>query len=297
MIKLNTSKILVPFNFSVTSKKALKHAAALAISGKGELQLLYVRKPQSIFNIGLSTLELRRLAGESKDYKKIMENTAEEIRQKYRIPVKVLVDVGRHIPGILKICERNQVGLIVMGTEGADSVSNLFSGSNSHQVVSRSHIPVITVRAESPRHGYANILVPVDLSEHTRQKMIAAIQLARTFSSKIHLVGLQMDTDKSNETKLNSILRQIENRLKEENIAYTCECIKTENAAARTLAAAKRKKADIIIAMTDQRPHASLLRPRCYDHELVDESRIPVLSVPPEIHEENIEPASIGGLW
>ena len=48
--------------------------------------------------------------------------------------------------------------------------------------------------------------------------------------------------------------------------------------------------------MTDQDNGSGILT-RTFDRELVDESEIPVLSIPPEIHEENIAPASIGGLW
>lgn len=297
MIKLNTTRILVPFDFSTTSQRALKHAASLAKLNKGEILLLYVRKPTSIVNIGLSISELRQMAAESENYKKKMEDAAEQIRLQYKIPVKVLVDIGRRISGILKTCEKNQVGLIVMGTDGSDSVSNLFGGSNSGKVVSRSEIPVITVRSDSPRDGYTNILVPVDLSEHTRQKMIVAIQLAKMFSSTIHLTGLLTKPDKDDEARLGAILNQIEKRLKEENLAYTSKIISTDDAVHRTISLAKRRKADVIITMTDQGPGASILNPRSYDHELVDESPIPVLSVPPEIHEENMAPTSIGGLW
>jgi hypothetical protein len=49
--------------------------------------------------------------------------------------------------------------------------------------------------------------------------------------------------------------------------------------------------------MTDQKTNTSPFASASYDRELVDGSRIPILSIPPEIHEENIEPASIGGLW
>lgn len=297
MIKLNTSRILVPFDFSLTSKRALKHAALLAQLCNGELQLLYVRRSRSLVNMSYSISELRQLVAESNNYKKIMEMTAKEIRERYHIPVKVLVGVGRRISEIISTCEKNQIGLIVMGTEGSESVSNLFNGSNSHRIVSRSEIPVITVRTASQKNGYANILVPVDLSEHTRQKMIVAIQLAKTFKSRVHLLGLLTKSDAGSEYKLNAILKQIEKRLKDEEIFYSSETIKTESSVSHTLSVAKRKKADMIITMTDQGPLPFLLNAKSYDHELIDESRIPVLSIPPEIHEENIEPASIGGLW
>lgn len=296
MIKLNTSRILVPFDFSLTAKRALKHAASLGKLNSGEVQLLYVRKPKTLITFGYSFSELRTIVKESQNYKKLMEITAQEIRDQFDIPVKVLVGIGGTIRGILKVCEKNNIGLIVMGTEGSESVSNLFGGSNSQLLVSKSPIPVITVRAESPRQGYSEILLPIDTSVHTRQKVMVAIRLAKSFLSRIHLLGLQAAYS-DEEPKLKAILKQIEKRLQEESIPYTTEIKKTDNAAASTIAVAKRKNADIIVCMTDQNAGSLPLLSKTYDHELIEESNIPVMSVPPEIHEENIESASVNGLW
>lgn len=296
MIHLNTTRILVPFDFSSTSKKALHHAAMLVQKSKGELQLLYIKKPKSLVPIGLSTSELREMATEADNYKKAMELTAEEIRQNYQIKVKALVNQGRTISGILSVAEKNQVGMIVMGTEGSDSVSNLFSGSNSYKVVSRSEIPVITVRSESKKKALAAILVPVDLSEHTRQKVVMAIQMAKAFQARIHVAGFLPKADKEAASKLNVIMHQIETRLKEERLEFSTSIEITDRPAARTIALARAKKSDLIITMTDQGPSGSLYS-KSYDQELVEESGVPVMSVPPELHEENIRPASIGGLW
>ncbi|PBQ33740.1 hypothetical protein CNR22_18790 [Sphingobacteriaceae bacterium] len=297
MIKLNISRILVPFDFSFTAKKAIRHAALLAKANKGELVLLYLSKPRSFINMGLSQAELRQMAEEKKNYEIQMEETAAEVREEYAIPVKVLVKTGRHVSGISKFCEKNNVGLIVMGTEGFESVSNLLSGSNSHKVVSKSTLPVITIRSESHSAGYSNILVPIDLSEHTRQKMIIAIQVAKLFGANIDLLGLLVKGDAEDEFRLRQIMHQIEKRLQEEELPYSTELIKTDSPALRTLAAAKRKNADLIVTMTDQDSGSSSLISRSYVRELVDDSEIPVLSIPPETHDENIEPASIGGLW
>jgi hypothetical protein len=34
-----------------------------------------------------------------------------------------------------------------------------------------------------------------------------------------------------------------------------------------------------------------------YAHILLNKAKIPVLCIPPEIHPENFEPDSIGGMW
>lgn len=297
MIKLNTSKILVPFDFSSTSKRAIRHAALLAQKNKGELLLFYVKRQNSLLNMGYSTSELRSIAEERQNYRKLIEDTANDIRAEFKIPVKVSVGMGNRISGITKAADKNQAGLIVMGTQGSDSASSMFSGSNSHRVVSRSEIPVLTVRTDSKRVAYSNILLPVDLSEHTRQKVVVAIQVAKSFGGKIHLLGMISKGDKDSAYKLDRIVKQIGTRLKSDDIDFTTEIIETDEPVKKTILAAKRKKVDMIISMTDEYVSSSILPSKSFDRELVDESTIPVLSIPPEVHPENIEPASIGGLW
>ena len=34
-----------------------------------------------------------------------------------------------------------------------------------------------------------------------------------------------------------------------------------------------------------------------YAHQLINNSQIPVISIPPEVHPENLEEAVIGGMW
>lgn len=296
MIKLNTSRILTPVDFSSTSTKAIGYAASLAQLNKGELFLLYVRQKKSFLNFPYTTSDLREITKESENYKKLIESTAKEIRNKYSIPVKVIIGLGGRISEIIKIAEKKQVGLIVMGTNGSDSVSSLFSGSNSHRVVSKSQIPVLTIRNDSKKSHFSNILLPIDLSEHTRQKVNVAIQVAKMNAAKIHLLGVSDSDETSDQLKLGLIMRQVSKRIKEEDIEVSSELVKSDNFAGKTLSNAKKSKADIIITMTDQNNGTGFLA-RNYDRELVDESSIPVLSIPPEIHEENIAPSSIGGLW
>ena len=49
--------------------------------------------------------------------------------------------------------------------------------------------------------------------------------------------------------------------------------------------------------MSDQDAGFSRFILGSYAHQLINDSLIPVLSIPPEIHEENIGTDSIGGLW
>ena len=297
MINLEINRILVPVDFSETSRKAINHAAPLAKLNNGELFLLYVRRKKNAFDFGFTTADLRDMVSESANYKRLMEETAREIRAKYSVPVKVLVAIGGRIPEIIKVAEKKKIGLIIMGTRGSDSDSNLFSGSNSYRVVSRSEIPVMTVRNTNKKPGYGTILLPIDSSEHSRQKVNLSLQMAKMYGSNIHLLGLLNKNEEHYAGKLKTIMRQVEKRVKADGIKVTSETIKTDEPVKKTLLSAKRNKADVIITMTDEHSGSSPFKSRYFDRELVDVSQVPVLSVPPEIHEENIEPGSLGGVW
>lgn len=287
MITLNPSKILIPVDFSLTSMHAIKHGALLAQKSKGELFLLHVKRKKEIENIVFPTTELRGMAEETKSILEHLEDLSRDIRKEFDITVTPVVAVGSRPVEIINTAQKNKVGLIVMGTQGSDSTSTLFSGSNSYRVIKKSTIPVMTFRAEAPHLGFSKILLPIDSSEHSRQKVNSALQIAKLCASTIHAMGILGKKEDAFEQNLNDILKKIELLAKEGNLTCTTEIIRTDNPVGKTLSQAKRVKADIIITMTDQRAGSNGFWFGNYDHQLVDESEIPVLSIPPELHEND----------
>ncbi|MDI1354499.1 MAG: universal stress protein [bacterium] len=287
MITLNPSKILIPVDFSLTSMHAIKHGALLVKKSKGELFLLHVKRKKEIENIVFPTTELRGMAEETKSILEHLEDLGRNIKKEFDITVTALVAVGSRPVEIVNTAEKNKVGLIVMGTQGSDSTSTFFSGSNSYRVIKKSTIPVMTFRAEAPHLGFSKILLPIDSSEHSPQKINSAMQMAKLCASTIHVIGILGKKETEFEQKIRNILEKIEHQAKEENLTCSSEVIKTDNPVGKTLSQAKRVKADIIITMTDQRAGSNGFWFGNYDHQLVDESEIPVLSIPPELHEKS----------
>ncbi|HWY37429.1 MAG TPA: universal stress protein [Bacteroidia bacterium] len=296
MININTKKILVPVDFSKTAGRAIKHAAFIARLTKGELLLLFVQKKNDLIDIILPAVKLKDTSVITRFLEEKLRVLAEEIRKEYGIKVTPIISLGNITSEIVSIAEENKVGLIVMGTQGGDSINDAFMGSNAYRTLTKSSIPVMTVRSEAPKLGYSNILLPIDSSEHSRQKVNSAIQLADKFASHLYLLGVLGKKEDNYEYKLKVILPQIEKMAKTKNLACTAEIVKAENRAQRTLAYAKKVNADLIIIMADQNAEFSSIVLGSYAHQLINNSRIPVLSIPPEVHGENI-PVTLGGLW
>ena len=81
--------------------------------------------------------------------------------------------------------------LLVIGSHGASGFEEMFIGSNTMKVVGVSKIPVLIIGHNvNVKRDLTKILVPVDTSFETLQKIKPAAQFANLFSAKISLLGL-----------------------------------------------------------------------------------------------------------
>ena len=297
MINLNTNKILIPVDFSPVGVRAISHGAFLAKLTKGELILLHVQKKTELLDIIMPALKIKDASVITDYIEGKLKDMAEGISKEYGIVVKPVTSIGNITTEIVKTAEKLKAGMIIMGTQGGDSGNDLFLGSNSYRLLTKSSIPVMTVRTVSPKVGYKNIVLPIDLSEHSRQKVNMAIQLAAKFGAHLHLLGLLAKNDTEHKFKLEVILPQIEKLAKAKKIVCTADIKATPNKAKATLAYAKSKKADLIITMSDQDAEFSRFILGTYAHQLINDSLIPILSIPPETSQGIVGADSIGGLW
>jgi nucleotide-binding universal stress UspA family protein len=297
MITLNTQKILIPVDFSATSLIAIRHGAFLAKKNRGELYILHVQKKYDLKDTSNPVAELRQLVTKKQDLLEKTRTLAAEIQHEYSIPVHALITNGKCAKTIVLTAEKIGAGLIVMGTRGADSTSSLFFGSNALRVISRSDIPVITVRTATDKLGYSRILMPINSSEHSRQKVNSALQMAKIFAASVEVLGILSPDEEAYRYKLEVILQQVKKLAEKKNLFYTASVITTDDPAEYTIRYANKTRADIIISMTDEKTGSSRLVAGTFDEQLVEQSPVPVMSIQPEVHEENYAPVVIGGMW
>lgn len=297
MIDIKTNKILIPIDFSNIAQRALRHGAFIAQRSKGELVLLHVQKKRDLLDVILPAFKTKSTSKVKEFLQEKLEKLAEAVRKEYNVRVKPIVAIGNIASEIAQTAEKEGADLIIMGTQGGDSTNDFFLGSNAYRVLTKSAIPVMTVRSDTPRMGYENILLPIDSSAHSRQKVNSALQIADKFSSGLHVLGLLGIHEENYEYKLRVILPQIQKMAKASKLACTAAIEQAVNRAEKTLAYAKKVKADLIIIMADQHAELSSLMLGTYAHQLINNSKIPVLSIPPEVHPENLEMDSIGGMW
>jgi nucleotide-binding universal stress UspA family protein len=296
MNRIKTNKILIPIDFSDASLEAIKHAGLILKNNEGELVLLHVHKKRDVLDFISPEHEANDILATNFVAKKL-EELAEKLRIEEKLIVSTIIATGNITTEVMNIVERNNIDLIIMGTRGRDSDNNKFMGSNAYRVITKSKIPVMAVHSSYAMPACKNILIPIDTSEHSRQKVDSAIFLAKKLASQLSVIGLIGKGEDAYEYKMDVIMGQIQKLAKGKDVKCVTEIQTSVNRAVTTLAYCEKINADLIVIMTDQHAEFSSIILGTYAHQLINESKVPVLCIPPETHPENMPPDNLGGMW
>jgi nucleotide-binding universal stress UspA family protein len=276
-------KVLVPVDFSETSTIALDHAVKIASVYSAEIVMIHVDEVS-----GLSTTLKKMVFNSSSEVKVLAEevdNRLMKLTNRYKdwdVTISSVKATGKIYKAIVETAEEMEIGLIVMGTHGTNGIESFVAGSNTFKVVSSAPCPVISVHADSGTSDYKRIVLPIDTSKQTREKVDYAIKLAITFDATIHVLGVSLA--KNDDTvlfKLNKLVEQVVKFIEDEGITCVSEIKSGENITKLTLKHAHEINADLILIMTEQEPHITGLFMGPYAQQMINTSHIPVMSVRP----------------
>ncbi len=274
-------RILIPTDFSKTADLALEQAVFLARLCKAELYILHsIEIPNTVYTINEPIIYFRDLTDIESDTKKRLKEMAASIAKKNSIEVRTLCVMGRAAEEIKRVVKKNKIDITIMGTHGAHGFNEYFVGSNAHKTVTVSQCPVITIQSKAKKIGFTNILLPIDDSFHSRQKVDETIALAKKYSAKIHVLGLiDEDTDPK---KLNIKLDSVEKAIKKAGLTLTRSTVKGTNLALAALKYSRKVKADLISVLSNHESHLNGIFLDAFAKQIVNHSPIPVMSIRPK---------------
>jgi nucleotide-binding universal stress UspA family protein len=289
MKTFHPSKILIPIDFSETGNLAIAHGAFMAKLFKADLLLLHVvEKHWQEFDV-INPLPNNQISNAfaEKALKRI-EEIAAQTHKEYGIVVNAICSVASSVSSeVVSQAKLEGVDLIVMGTHGISGVAEFFIGSNTYKTANISDKPVLSVQTDPQGVGFKKIVLPVDMSKHTLQKLAHTVEIAKKYASVVHVVGILSTKDE--ERALDIRLDQIGSYLKKNEVVFEATKIKNSNQAKATLEYAKKISADLIVIMTDQDEDIAGRLLGSYAQQIVNHSKIPVLSITPEINSELVE--------
>ena len=286
---LNIRKIVIPYDFSETAALALEHAVFMAKFYSAQILLVHVVESRS-FTASITSAFTKSDDDAVKDSaNQKLKEIADDIHHRSGIKVIFTTQGGTIYKNIVKLAADEEADIILMGTHGVSGFQEFFMGSNAYRVVSEAPCPVITVQGHAKRIGFRNIVLPVDDSHASRQKVPSTCDLAMKYNAVVHIAGLMTDKDELFERKFRIKVEQVEEYLEKHDVTYTTTYIHGDNLAKMTMEYSNEINADLVVIMTEQEPNITGFFLGNYAQQVVNHCKIPVMSIrPAEIDPEKI---------
>jgi nucleotide-binding universal stress UspA family protein len=280
MQRNTNNNILVPTDFSDVASAALGHAIKVAHTYKNEITLLNI-VDEGLFGGIFSGGNQSELVKEAVQNR--LDKIAEEVSSKHGIKVHTRIGSGRIYKTISAISNNEHFDSIIMGSHGANGFEQVI-GSNASRTIQYAEVPVVVVKNNHVGDGYKKIVMPMDLTVESRQKIDWAIHLGKKFKSEIHIV-YQGSTDEFNNNRINANIKSVEHKLTENGITFHTSEIEDkllENYATEIIHYAEKVKAQLILPMTDTEIGITDMIRGTYTQQIVNRSNIPVMCIHPK---------------
>lgn len=280
--------LLVAVDFNDASLVAMKQSYNLARLLNFEIILLYVMEQQS-FAGGLFTADQDKQL--SAEINQKLENAAADISRNTGIKVTPLSRKGKVHSTILKTADEYNSQFIFMGTNDAEKAGILDKnqlGSNTSKVIRQSKVPVISINGKHHYDGCRSILLPLDLTKDTRQKVTHAIHIARLFGSTIKVISvLWSKNDREIKAQLERQMKQVTKFIQDAKLTCESQFLEIEDGQKALVPAIldfadKEGDIDLIMIMTQQENRLVEFFIGSAAQQIIRQSKIPVMSIIPK---------------
>lgn len=273
------ANIIAAIDFSDCSVNALEHAVSIASRGTLDVHMIWVNNPSvtktTIYSESSSGLidEIRKQFGKLiEKYSPLLPDSTIDFVIREGKVYREIIDEAREMESLC----------IVMGTHGVSGFEQFWIGSNANKLISVATCPVITLRAGIDiKHDMKYIVMPIDSTLDTRQKVPFTAYLARLFDAEIYVLSVYASKYKSIQKRVDEYTDQVCEYLEDEGIKFNRDVLMCDNLTTGTIDYAKRVRANLISIMTEQETSPFNLLVGPYAQQMVNNSPFPVLSINP----------------
>lgn len=264
-MEIKITNILVGYDNSPSASVALEKAAEIAKKTSARLNVVYVE-----------------IAGHFPDGESAEAHVAREIAP-FGLSFDMHVRQGKPFNEIVRTSKEIGADLVLIGTHGHSGFMANWIGSTAFRVVSSCECPVITVPESAKGKSFAHILVPMDSTPETRQKLSYASLIAHTCDSTCHVLGVSSDKDQDTQNHLHVYARQAADYLDTQKIRWTSEVMAGVKVADACMSKAEEKGCGMILMMKETESAGLFMG--TVAQQLVNHASVPVMAIP-NIHVE-----------
>lgn len=254
--------LLIPIDFTEQSVLAIKQAYNLAKYTHSKIVLLhcYDKTGEEKYDeLKALTKQTETESGTPTDFMNVKGNIYDEVP---------------------KIAEEINATLVIVGLESHMKAKDII-GASASKMIRECKCPVISIRGKEHRDGCENILLPLDLSRESREKVDVAVQFAHYFGASIRILGVFSLSDAAYENQLLAYSHQVKQYIKGKGISCSNKSIASESVAETIVEYANKIESDLIIIMN--KPNLSIKEffSGTEAQKVVDISNLPVMTINP----------------
>ncbi len=273
------ANIIAAIDFSDCSVNALEHAVSIASRGALDVHMIWVNNPSITKTTIYSDTSADLIDEIRKQFGKLVEKYSPMLEDS---TIDFVIREGKIYREIIDEAKEMESLCIVMGSHGVSGFEQFWIGSNANKLISVSPCPVLTLRAGiDAKVELKCILMPIDSTLDTRQKVPFTAYLARLYESEVYVLSIYASKYKSIQTRVNIYTDQVCKYLEEEGIKFHRDILRCDNLTTGTIEYAKRVRANLISIMTEQETSPFNLLVGPYAQQMVNNSPYPVLSINP----------------
>ena len=273
--------ILVAIDFSKNAEHALEYAIIFSEKLEASVYLIWVDNSVSD-EVVLDTIKGDVRIEKKKYLKSITTKYKERI---YGGKFEVLLRKGKVYQEVAKAASQIEADMIFAGTHGVSGYEQHWIGSNAYRIVTQAPCPVFTIRSGYKFAGSINsILLPLDSSLETKQKLPFVADLALQFNAKVHLLKVYNTPISVIRKRIDKFGEEAVSCLKDRDVNFLLEDIEVQNVAASIIDYSVENNIDLIAIMTDQGTTTANKFLGPYSQQLINNSKIPVVSVRAKLH-------------
>ncbi|NOR86244.1 MAG: hypothetical protein GQ527_01405 [Bacteroidales bacterium] len=270
--------IVVGIDFQNQSYAAMKFAVNMAIKVNCYVMLVFVNKHDKSKDI-FQRPKNKIYEEVEERFKGLIDKYSDQLdRNRFSYKIRE----GKIADELDRQAVESRAEMIVLGTHG-NSGMKLFSTSGAFQIVERASVPVVTIKDGARiTNDIKTILVPIDATLESRQKVPFTVRLAKIFNAEIHMLAMYHSKVRMVQDNIISYTRQAAEYLEDKSVDFVVKSVETDDIVRTTINYSEDIDADIIASMSTQVAITSNLWKGSFAEQLICKSHIPVLNIQPK---------------
>lgn len=260
------ANVLVPVDFGEQSLIGLRQSYIYAKFANAVINLLHV------------------LENPNDDVQKAKENLdrlASDVTLESGIKTNTIISKGNPFIEISKVAKDINAVMIIMGFNSSMGMRKII-GPNTFQLVREAPCPVLTIKGRQPhRDTIKTIVLPIDLTKESREKVGPGIEFAKYFGSTLRIAGTLTSNDEFKENRIVAYANQMKTFIKGKGIRCGNKTLRGRNVPKMIVEYAKEANADLIILVNQDELGFAEIFTGSEQQRVINLSEVPVLTVRP----------------